>query len=405
MRTRLSDAVTGEARQVAETALRACVHCGMCNATCPTYQLTGEELMGPRGRIYLMKQALEGEPVSDLTREALDACLGCRACETTCPSGVEYHRLFEVGQAAVLEAAPRPAAGRRTRGAIRALALSPAFGLLSGLGRALRAVLPRALKDKVPPAPGATARPAVRHARRMVLLTGCVQSGAAPHFNAAAARILDRFGISLVEAPQAGCCGAVPGHLDAREQARTLARRNLDAWAPLLDDGAEAVLATSTGCGAYLHDYPDLLRDDPDYHDLARRLADRVRDPIEVLEALPLEAARLPARPRIAVHEPCSLQHGLKLAGRIPALLRRLGYEPLPVADGHLCCGSAGAWSLLNPDMAGRLREGRAEALNAGAPDAVFTANIGCWMHLSAASPAPLRHWLEAVEDVLPPAR
>lgn len=405
MRTRLSDAVTGEARQVAETALRACVHCGMCNATCPTYQLTGEELMGPRGRIYLMKQALEGEPVSDLTREALDACLGCRACETTCPSGVEYHRLFEVGNAAVLEAAPRPAAGRRTRGAIRALALSPAFGLLSGLGRALRAVLPRALKDKVPPAPGATARPAVRHARRMVLLTGCVQSGAAPHFNAAAARILDRFGISLVEAPQAGCCGAVPGHLDAREQARTLARRNLDAWAPLLDDGAEAVLATSTGCGAYLHDYPDLLRDDPDYHDLARRLADRVRDPIEVLEALPLEAARLPARPRIAVHEPCSLQHGLKLAGRIPALLRRLGYEPLPVADGHLCCGSAGAWSLLNPDMAGRLREGRAEALNAGAPDAVFTANIGCWMHLSAASPAPLRHWLEAVEDVLPPAR
>jgi glycolate oxidase iron-sulfur subunit len=239
----------------------------------------------------------------------------------------------------------------------------------------------------------------------MVLLTGCVQSGAAPHFNAAAARILDRFGISLVEAPQAGCCGAVPGHLDAREQARTLARRNLDAWAPLLDDGAEAVLVTSSGCGAFLHDYPDLLRDDPTYAHLARRLADRVRDPIEVLEALPLEAATPPARPRIAVHEPCSLQHGLKLAGRIPALLRRLGYEPLPVADGHLCCGSAGAWSLLNPEMAGRLAEGRIAALTSGAPDAVFTANIGCWMHLSAHAPAPLRHWLEAIEDVLPPAR
>jgi glycolate oxidase iron-sulfur subunit len=405
MRTRLTDTLAGEARQVAETALRACVHCGMCNATCPTYQLTGEELMGPRGRIYLMKQALEGEPVTDLTREALDACLGCRACETTCPSGVEYHRLFEVGQAAVLEAAPRPAAGRRIRAAIRALALSPAFGLLSSLGRTLRPVLPRILRDKVPPAPGATARPPVRHARRMVLLTGCVQSGAAPHFNAAAARILDRFGISLVEAPQAGCCGAVPGHLDAREQARTLARRNLDAWAPLLDDGAEAVLVTSSGCGAYLHDYPDLLRDDPAYADLARRLADRVRDPIEVLESLPLEVAAPPARPRIAVHEPCSLQHGLKLAGRIPALLRRLGYEPLPVADGHLCCGSAGAWSLLNPEMAGRLAEGRVAALTAQAPDAVFTANIGCWMHLSAHAPAPLRHWLEAIEDVLPPAR
>ncbi|AWM77826.1 glycolate oxidase subunit GlcF [Phenylobacterium parvum] len=405
MRTRLTDALAGEARQVAETALRACVHCGMCNATCPTYQLTGEELMGPRGRIYLMKQALEGEPVTDLTREALDACLGCRACETTCPSGVEYHRLFEVGQASVLEAAPRPVAGRRTRAVIRALALSPAFGLLSSLGRTLRPVLPRILRDRVPPAPGATARPPVRHVRRMVLLTGCVQSGAAPHFNAAAARILDRFGISLVEAPQAGCCGAVPGHLDAREQARMLARRNLDAWAPLLDDGAEAVLATSSGCGAYLHDYPDLLRDDPAYADLARRLADRVRDPIEVLEALPLEAAAPPARPRIAIHEPCSLQHGLRLAGRIPALLRRLGYEPLPVADGHLCCGSAGAWSLLNPEMAGRLAEGRVAALTAQAPDAVFTANIGCWMHLSAHAPTPLRHWLEAIEDVLPPAR
>ncbi|MFN7303836.1 MAG: glycolate oxidase subunit GlcF [Phenylobacterium sp.] len=405
MRTRLPDTLAGEAREIAETALRACVHCGMCNATCPTYQLTGEELMGPRGRIYLMKQALEGEPVTELTREALDACLGCRACETTCPSGVQYHRLFEVGQAAVLEAAPRPATGRLQRAAIRALALSPAFGMLSGLGRALRPLLPGALKDKVPPPPGPAARPPVRHQRRMVLLTGCVQSGAAPHFNAVAARILDQFGITLVEAPQAGCCGAVPGHLDARDQARTLARRNLDAWAPHLEDGAEAVLVTSSGCGTYLHDYPDLLRDDPAYLDRARRLAALVRDPVEVLETLPLAAAARPAQPRIAVHEPCSLQHGLKLAGRIPALLRRLGYDPQPVADSHLCCGSAGAWSLLNPEMAGRLRDARLEALHAGEPAAVYTANIGCWMHLSAGAPAPLKHWLEAVEDVLPRAR
>ncbi|MCA3728332.1 MAG: glycolate oxidase subunit GlcF, partial [Phenylobacterium sp.] len=255
------------------------------------------------------------------------------------------------------------------------------------------------------PAPGPAGRPPVRHARRMVLLTGCVQSGAAAHFNAAAARILDRFGISLVEAPQAGCCGAVPGHLDARDAAQTLARRNLDAWAPLLEDGAEAVLATSSGCGTYLHDYPDLLRDDPAYRERARRLAALVRDPVEVLEALPLEAAAPPAQPRIAVHEPCSLQHGLRLTGRIPALLRRLGYDPQPVADGHLCCGSAGAWSLLNPAMAGRLRDARLDALHAGEPSAVYTANIGCWMHLSAGAPAPLRHWLEAVEDVLPAAR
>ena len=405
MRTRLTDSVAGEARQVADTALRACVHCGMCNATCPTYQLTGEELMGPRGRIYLMKQALEGEPVSDLTLGALDACLGCRACESTCPSGVEYHRLFEVGQAAVQEAAPRPAKSRAVRATVRALALSPAFGALAALGRAARPLLPGALKDKVPPAPGRTDRPAVRHVRRMILLTGCVQSGAAPHFNAAAARILDRYGISLVEARDAGCCGAVPSHLDARDRARTMAVRNLDAWEPLLEDGAEAVLATSTGCGAYLRDYPDLLRDDPAYRDRALRLVELLRDPVEVIEALPLEAAAAPARPQVAVHEPCSLQHGLKLAGRVPALLRRLGYDPQPVADGHLCCGSAGAWSLLNPEMAGRLRDARVAALTAGGPDAVFTANIGCWMHLSAGAPAPLRHWLEAVEEVLPPAR
>ena len=163
-----------------------------------------------------------------------------------------------------------------------------------------------------------------------------------------------------------------------------LARRNLDAWAPLLDDGAEAVLATSSGCGAYLHDYPDLLRDDPAYADLARRLADRVRDPIEVLEALPLEAAAPPARPRIAIHEPCSLQHGLKLAGRIPALLRRLGYPPQPVADGHPCCGSAGASSLLNPEIAGRLAEGRLAAPTAHAPGPCLPAQLGCWVPVAA---------------------
>lgn len=388
---------------IAEQALRACVHCGMCNATCPTYQLSGDELEGPRGRIYLMKQVLEGAQPTRLTLDHLETCLSCRACETTCPSGVQYHRLYEVGHAVVAEAVQRPWRERMKREAIRRITIAPAFfRLAAGLGRLFRFALPEALRAKVPHAVAAGPRPTARHARTMLMLTGCVQSAAAAHFNAATARVFDRLGISLIEAPQAGCCGAVSQHLDASEAARAQARANLDAWRPLIEAGAEALIVNSSGCGAFLRDYGDLLRDEADYRDLAARVVALVRDPIEVLENAPeVVSRRLPAQPRVAVHEPCTLQHGLKLTGRIGALLGRLGYEPQPVADNHLCCGSAGAYSLLQPKISERLKANKLEALNASQPAAIYTANIGCWMHLGAGSATPVRHWIEAVEAVL----
>lgn len=404
MRTVITGPIAGTTGgAIAEQALRACVHCGMCNATCPTYQLTGDELEGPRGRIYLMKQVLEGAAPTRLTLDHLDSCLSCRSCETTCPSGVQYHRLYDIGHAAVAETVERPWTERVLRGAIRRVTVSPKlFGAALALGRLVRFALPETLKAKVPPRTPAGARPSAVHARTMLMLTGCVQSAAAAHFNAATARVFDRLGVTLIEAPRAGCCGAVNFHLDAADQAQAQARANLDAWAPFIAAGAEALIVNSSGCAAFIRDYPDVLRDDAHYRDLARRVADLVRDPIEVLEHAPeLAPRRAPAAPRIAVHEPCTLQHGLNLTGRIGGLLARLGYEPQPVADNHLCCGSAGAYSLLQPEMSQRLRANKLEALNASGPAAIYTANIGCWMHLGHGSPAPVRHWIEAVEAVL----
>ncbi|OYU70732.1 MAG: glycolate oxidase iron-sulfur subunit [Alphaproteobacteria bacterium PA2] len=391
-----------EAGAVAAKALRACVHCGMCNATCPTYQLAGDELEGPRGRIYLMKQALEGAKPTRLTLDHLDSCLTCRACETTCPSGVEYHRLLDIGREAVAQAVPRPWTEKLLREGLRRLTISPRlFSSLLALGRMLRPILPAALKDKLSPRVEVGERPARLHSRTMLMLEGCVQSAAAAHFNAATARVFDQLGITLVEAPKARCCGSVSFHLDAAEAARAQARANLDAWAALIDGGAEALIVNSSGCAAFIKDYPDLFRDDAVYLPLARRIASMMRDPIEVLESADMSLARSPVAPRIAVHEPCTLQHGLKLTGRIASLLSRLGYEPQPVADNHLCCGSAGAYSILHPETANTLKANKLKALNASQPAAVYTANIGCWMHLATGDGAPVRHWMEAVEAVL----
>lgn len=405
MQTVIRGPIAGtEAAKVAEQALRACVHCGFCNATCPTYQLTGDELDGPRGRIYLMKQALEGAPVSKVSLDHLDSCLSCRSCETTCPSGVQYHRLYDVGHQFVAEAAPRAWPSKFLRDVIRRITTSTAlFGAALAMGRLVRPLLPAALRGKVTPRvdPGLT--PTTAHQRRMVMLAGCVQSVAAQHFNAATARVFDRVGVSLAEAPGAGCCGAAHFHLDAPEPARAAARRNIDAWWPQIEAGALGVVVNSSGCAAFIRDYPDVLRDDPAYLEKARAVAGLVRDPIEELSAATLPVRRAPADPRIAVHEPCTLQHGLKLTGRIGTLLRGLGYEPQAVADNHLCCGSAGAYSLLQPKLSGQLKTNKQKALNASQPSAIYTANIGCWMHLADGSQAPVRHWIEAVDEVTRP--
>jgi glycolate oxidase iron-sulfur subunit len=427
----LADTVAG-AR--AEAVLRACVHCGMCNAVCPTFQLTGDELDGPRGRIYLMKGALEGETVGPETLLHLDRCLECRACESACPSGVEYHRLLDVGRPFVEAKVGRPVEQRVLRDLIRWVTISPTlFHVAASLGRFFAPVLPETLRRRVavlnplPPAgrgqwAGAQAPPqpidtrSVSSAesqstpppptpprkveRRMTLLAGCVQSAAAPHFNAATRRVFAKVGIDLAETPAAGCCGAVSFHLDAPDEAKAHARRNIDAWLAEVDAGAAAVVVTASGCAAFIKDYPDLLADDAAYADKARRVATLVRDPVEVLADAPLPALRQPAEPKIAVHDPCTLQHGLKLGGRVEALLRGLGYDPQPVRDAHLCCGSAGPYALLQPAFAKALRAGKLAALTEHDPSAICTANIGCWMHLAEASPKPVRHWIEAVDDV-----
>jgi glycolate oxidase iron-sulfur subunit len=402
----LADTVAG-AR--AEAVLRACVHCGMCNAVCPTFQLTGDELDGPRGRIYLMKGALEGEAVSRETLLHLDRCLECRACETACPSGVEYHRLLDVGRPFVEKAVARPWPERLWRGLIRWVSTdSGRFAAALRLGQAFRPLLPAAVKGKLaimrsrPPQEVATSQTAPLEAEgRYALLAGCVQAAAAPHFNEAAKRVFRKLGLALDETPGVRCCGAVSFHMDAPEEAKDHARRNIDAWLAESDAGAQGVMVTASGCAAFIKDYPDLLADDPAYADKARRLADLVCDPVEALETSPPSPIRPPATPKVAVHDPCTLRNGLKLAGRVEALLARLGYEPQPVRDAHLCCGSAGPYALTQPGFANALRAQKLDALTQSAPATIVTANIGCWMHLAETSPVPVRHWLEAVDDII----
>ncbi|MHB8529394.1 MAG: glycolate oxidase subunit GlcF [Caulobacteraceae bacterium] len=402
MRTALASPLAETAAgAIAEEVLRACVHCGMCNATCPTFLITGDELDGPRGRIYLIKQALEGESVGALTRTHLDRCLSCRACETTCPSGVEYHRLFDIGREAVAAKAPRPAVGRLQRWFLRTAFASPrAARSFFALGRALRPFLPPFLSRKIPRLAPVLELPTRARERRMELLAGCVQSAAAPHFNLAATRVFERVGVSLEETPGVGCCGALAFHLDAREEGRSLAKANIARWLAALDDGSQAIVVASSGCAAFIRDYPDILAGDRVWAEKARRVAESVKDPIEILGNANLAATRAPADRRVAVHEPCTLQHGPRLSGRIPALLASLGYEPQRVADAHLCCGSAGAYSLTQPAFAKRLRADKLAALTAADPAAIYTANIGCWLHLAESSPVPVRHWLEAVDEM-----
>ncbi|MDH5536641.1 MAG: glycolate oxidase subunit GlcF [Betaproteobacteria bacterium] len=411
MQTNLADFIkdTPQGRE-ADAILRKCVHCGFCTATCPTYQLLGDELDGPRGRIYLIKQALEGAPVTAKTQLHLDRCLTCRSCETTCPSGVQYGRLVDIGRSVVAQKVGRGGLDALRRKALATVLPRPAlFNSLLALGRFARMLLPNALKSAVPPDPAsAGAWPVGGHGRRMLVLEGCVQPSLSPATNAAAARVLDRLGVSLVRAPTAGCCGAVTFHLDAQEQALGYMRDNIDAWWPYIEQGAEAIVITASGCGAMVAEYGHLLAHDDAYAEKAKRVSELARDVSEVIAAdkervLELAPHRLPrtAQPKIAFHAPCSLQHGLKLKGSVEALLTDLGFELTQVPDAHLCCGSAGTYSILQPELSHRLRGNKVAALSAGKPAAILTANIGCQMHLQAATPLSVRHWIEALDAVL----
>jgi len=386
---------TAEGRE-ADAILRKCVHCGFCTATCPTYQLLGDDLDSPRGRIYLIKRALEGAEVTDKTRLHLDRCLTCRACETTCPSGVRYGRLADIGRAVVEARTTRGPWDRMKRWALGYVVPRTAvFTFFLRMGQLFSPILPFA--SKIPSTSKAGEWPAPRHARKVLALAGCVQPAIAPSINAAAARVLDRMGMSLVEAPGAGCCGAVRFHLNRQADGLDDMRALIDAWWPLIERGeVEAIAMTASGCGATVREYGHLLAHDPHYRDKAARVTALAKD---LCEIVPLDAlAQHPPRGRVAFQSPCTLQHGQQIRGRVEALLERAGYELTPVRDGHLCCGSAGTYSLLQPELSTELRGRKLDSLEEGSPEAIATANIGCLAHLQSATSTPVRHWIELLD-------
>lgn len=405
MQTRLAAFVsdTPDGREAADI-LRKCVHCGFCTATCPTYRLIGDELDGPRGRIYLVKQVLEGATPTPRTQLHLDRCLTCRACETTCPSGVEYGRLADIGRRLIDERVPRPLTARAMRAALRAALTGRLFSPALAIGRVMRPLLPRALREKVPLRRRAGAWPKRRHSRKVLLLAGCVQPAMSPRINAATARVLDALGIETMVPRAAGCCGAIRQHLGDPDGALANARRNVDAWWPHLESGAEAIVMNASGCGVQVKEYPHLLRQDPAYAAKAHRIGALTRDLAEILPAgLPALAARLRGSPRqrLAFHPPCTLQHGQQIRGVVEELLAACGADVQPFTDAHLCCGSAGTYSLLQPAIARELRDRKLAAIAASRPELIVSANIGCIAHLAGAAGVPVLHWIEWIDDRL----
>ncbi|WP_137936722.1 glycolate oxidase subunit GlcF [Chitinivorax sp. B] len=406
MHTDLADTYQHDAQAVeAAELIKACVHCGFCNATCPTYQLLGDERDGPRGRIYLIKQMLEGKAVTASTQLHLDRCLMCRACETTCPSGVRYGHLAELGRELVARQVERGPEVRFRRAVLHdGLLKGPWFGLAVGLGRLVRPVLPGRLKWRVPLAREAGSWPEPRHPRRVLLLDGCVQPILVPAINAAAARVLDLAGISAIRLPHA-CCGALSAHMGYADEAETRMQRNLQTWMTELQGPAEAMISTASGCSAYLKDYGWQLRNDPHHAGLAARLSLMSKDLVELIQQVwpslrPLLKPPQTVR-RVAVQAPCSLQHGQQLVGLVEQLLTDAGFELTQVVDGHLCCGSAGTYSLLQPELSDQLRANKLQALHAGQPQCIATANIGCMMHLQQVTSTPILHWIELIDMLI----
>jgi glycolate oxidase iron-sulfur subunit len=399
---------TSDGRE-AEAILRKCVHCGFCTATCPTYQLLGDELDGPRGRIYLIKQVLEGAEPTRKTQQHLDRCLTCRNCESTCPSGVQYGHLVDIGRKLVDAKVERPSGEKLMRWALKEGLSSSMFGPAMKLGQTMRALLPPSLKAKVPEARDAGTWPTREHARKVLMLAGCVQPSMSPNINHATARVLDACGIQAVLAPEAGCCGAVKFHLNDQDGGAEQMRANIDAWWPLVESGAvEAIVMNASGCGVMVKDYGHVLRDDPAYATKARRISELTRDLSELLpQLLPelkdrLKPEAVQAAGMVAYHPPCTLQHGQQLKGGVETHMAALGFQIQVAAnESHLCCGSAGTYSVLNPELAYQLRDRKLGHLNALQPRAILSANIGCITHLQSGSGVPVRHWVELVDEVL----
>lgn len=400
METRLADWIKNTpSGDTADEILRKCVHCGFCLATCPTYQILGDELDGPRGRIYQIKQVLEGTPAQRATQLHLDRCLTCRSCESTCPSGVQYGHLVDIGRAVVDQQVQRPLRERALRWLLREGLTRPwLFRTALKLGRSMSWALPAGLRTKVGVTRPAGLVPSVTHSRKVLLLNNCVQPAMAPSIDAATMRVLNAVGVQSIIAPGSGCCGAIRHHLDDHEGALNNVRRNIDAWWPFVDSGeVEAIVINASGCGAMVKDYAHLLREDTGYAARARRIVELTRDISEFLAANPIGA---PPRPqRVAFHPPCTLQHGLKIRGQVEAMLKALGAELVPVRDAHLCCGSAGTYSILQTQLSQELRGRKLAALHEGAPEVILSANIGCIAHLQGGTATPVRHWIEWVDE------
>jgi glycolate oxidase iron-sulfur subunit len=407
MQTQLADWIrdTPEGME-ADAILRKCVHCGFCTATCPTYQLLGDELDSPRGRIYLMKQMLEGGEVSTKTQLHLDRCLTCRSCETTCPSGVQYGRLVDIGRKLVDDRVQRPLMQRLMRGALKTGLTSPLFAPAMKMGQLVRPLLPTSLKAKVPAAQDAGAYPSRHHTRRMILLEGCVQPAMAPNINTSTARVLDALGIEVVRPASAGCCGAIRYHLNDHDGGLDDARRNIDAWWPLIEGGTEAIVMNASGCGQQVKEYEHMLARDPAYASKAKRVSELTKDVAEILPALGDELKRKlgkAAAGKVVFHSPCTLQHGLKVKGAVEALLTSLGATVPPVGEGHFCCGSAGTYSVLQADLSIQLRDRRLGHLQAPQPETILSANIGCITHLQSGTETRVMHWIEWLDARLNP--
>ncbi|AOS98202.1 Anaerobic glycerol-3-phosphate dehydrogenase subunit C [Microbulbifer aggregans] len=407
----------GEAKR-AEQVLNACVHCGFCTATCPTYLQAGNELDSPRGRIYLIKEMLETGEATQVTRTHLDRCLTCLSCETTCPSGVEYHKLVAVGRATSERLAPRGAAQKSLRFLLRKLMVTPAlFPALMAIGRPFAPLLPAVLRRVYfPPRTAQKKSPEIKSgvatnasdsdAGKVLLVKGCVQPTLRPETDVAFIRILTALEVPVEESAAANCCGAASFHTSGEGEARSLARAQVDYWwQRLTEEPIRAIVSTASGCGVHLKDYGTVLADDPDYRHKAEEIVRLIRDPVEVMEEV-LEERNLQLTNAVAANEfvfhcPCTLQHGQGLNGRVERLLGKLGFRLPVVEDAHLCCGSAGTYSVLQPSMSRALREEKLQRLQASNPDTILTANIGCQLHLQGGTETPVRHWLEIVADVL----
>ncbi len=417
MQTRLAPEFAGTPDGLeAEAILRKCVHCGFCTATCPTYQLLGDELDGPRGRIYLMKQVLEGQPPTRKTQQHLDRCLTCRNCESTCPSGVQYGHLLDIGRKIVDAKVPRPATEKALRWALKEGLPSPLFAPAMKMGQAVRGLLPAAMQAKVPAKQAAGAWPTRSHARKVLMLAGCVQPAMMPNINAATARVLDAAGIQTVIAPKAGCCGAVKFHLNDQDGGRAEMRANIDAWWPLIESGqVEALVMNASGCGVTVREYGHFLKDDPAYAARAERIGDLTKDLSELLPDIVAALRksrpdRVPGPPaadagagrHLAFHPPCSLQHGQQLRGGVEQHLGAFGFKvQLARSESHLCCGSAGTYSVLNPGLSHQLRDRKLGHLGELQPEVIVSANIGCITHLQSGTATPVRHWVEVLDEHL----